>query len=199
MLVTAALALTGCTASPEAEATSPGPSASSTEAGLSFAAGASLDPSWRAQWADPFTALPGFSIAQADAGDGSWAYRQDATGCVLGYWQGAVQGLDPAGGDRDASDQLLALQFDGDVADVADFIGDDVAFDSFTGPVQARSVAGADDQAAVTYIVAARAFATLGSGLVATLRCPASIDVYAQWRSLAADPGAFIAVVGPLG
>ncbi|WP_460774168.1 hypothetical protein [Microbacterium sp. GXF7504] len=198
-----AAALTACTGD-GADPATPSASASASAAGDAFAGigfeeGAALDPSWQAQWGDPFIGRTDFTEYIADDGNGTWAYREEATGCVLGYWQGPVEGFDPAAGDAAASDQLLALQFGAEAADLADYVGDDVLFASFDGPVAARSVAGADDTTATTYIVAARTFTALGAGLVATLDCPQEVDVYAQWVQLLSDPGAFTAVVGPLG
>ncbi|MCX6502110.1 MAG: hypothetical protein NT132_06865 [Microbacterium sp.] len=191
------------TASPSASATPTADPDTDAQAdpdvAISFAAGADLDPSWSAQWGDPFLGSTDFSVYAADDGNGAWSYQENATGCILGYWQGRVDGLDTSGGDSDASDQLLAIQFDADVAEVAPYAADDITFASLSGPIAARSVAGADSENGLTYIVAARAFAALGAGLVATLDCPEAIDVYTQWASLQADPGAYTAVVGPLG
>jgi hypothetical protein len=208
-----ATALTGCsvvdllaggqkedstpTASPSPSATSSADA--SADGGISFAAGADLDPSWSAQWGDPFVGNADFTVYAPDDGNGAWSYEEAATGCILGYWQGTVDGLDAAGGDSGMSDQLLAIQFDADVSEISPYAGEDIAFASFTGPIAARSVAGADDESGQTYIVAARAFGALGAGLVATLDCPTGIDVYTQWQTLDADPGAFTAVVGDLG
>jgi hypothetical protein len=206
----AATALTGCsvvdmiaggqqespTASPSR---SPSASGDASAGGITFEAGADLDPSWGAQWGDPFIGSADFTVYSPDDGKGSWSYQENATGCIIGYWQGAVDGLDASAGDSALSDKLLAIQFDAEVSDVASYAGDTVSFSSFAGPIAARSVAGADKESGQTYIVAARAFGALGAGLVATLDCPEGLDVYAQWQTLAADPGAFTAVVGNLG
>ena len=69
---------------------------------------------------------------------------------------------------------------------------DDVApFRTPSELVQTRAVAGADSETATTYLVSARAFSALGEGFVATLRCPASMNVQAVWSLLSADPNAF--------
>ena len=200
--LTFAGALCGCAGVGGASDTTPSApttGAPSATGRLGFDAGAALDPSWQAQWGDPFIGSTDFTVHTPDDGDGSWAYREEASGCVLGYWQGRLDGFDAAAGDQAASDELLAMQFDADVDEIAVYVGDDISYVSFDGPIAARSVAGADRDAGVTYIVSARAFATIASGLVATLDCPDGVDVYAKWVELAADPGAFTAVVGPLG
>lgn len=172
-------------------------SASAAGAGLSFAAGAELDAALRPQWSDPFVADKAFTVSSPDDGKGSWSYVDTRTQCIVGFWQGTLTGLAPATDDSALSDELLALRFKASAADVAKYADERISFSSLDrGAVAARSVAGADSASGQTYIVAARAFAVPGAGLVASLDCPAKVDVYQQWKALAADPGAFTAVIG---
>ncbi|MDQ1128817.1 hypothetical protein [Microbacterium sp. SORGH_AS_0888] len=181
-------------ATPSAPATSPDP----TDTGLTFEAGATLDPGEKPQWGDPFLADKRFTVSTPDTGTGSWSYLDTTTQCVIGYWQGTLTGLPGADTDDLAlTDALLATQFSATVADIEQYANERISFASLDrGPVEARSVAGSDSSSGKTYIVAARAFGAPDAGLVASLDCPAGVDVYQQWQALAASPGAFSPVIG---
>jgi len=188
----------GCTATPSP--TPPGSSASpaptpsvsaSPTVEITFDDGELLDPSQKAAWADPLAGAEGYSVVTTDDGDGSWSYKSDDTGCVIGYWHGAPTG-DAAAGDSALSDQLLAAQFATTADEISGFAKDDAApFRTPSELVQTRAVAGADEEAGATYIVAARAFAALGQGFVATLQCPAKTNVADVWSLLSSGPNAF--------
>lgn len=202
ILAVLAIAAGGCSAidaSPDGgtpSSAAPTPSAAA-DGGLSFAAGAQLDPALRPQWGDPFVADKAFAVSSPDDGKGSWSYVDTRTQCIVGFWQGTLTGLAPAADDSALSDELLALRFKASAADVAKYADERISFASLDrGAIAARSVAGADSASGQTYIVAARAFGVPDAGLVASLDCPAKVDVYQQWKSLAADPGAFTAVIG---
>lgn len=187
------IALTGCTAAPAPSASpTPTPSGSSSPiVQITFHDGELLDPSQSAAWADTLAGAKGFSVLTTDDGDGSWSYRSDETGCTIGYWHGATT-EDAAAGDSALSDELLAAQFGTTPDEIAGFVKDDVApFRTPSELVQTRAVAGADAAAGTTYIIAARAFAALGEGFVATLQCPAKTNVSAVWTLLSSDPDAF--------
>ena len=193
LAVGALAALTGCTAAPAPSASpAPTPSGSSSPTvQITFDDGELLDPSQSAAWADTLAGKKGYSVLTTDDGDGSWSYRSDETGCTIGYWHGTLTG-DASAGDSALSDQLLAAQFDTTAEQIAEFVKDDVApLRTPSELVQTRAVAGADAEAGTTYIIAARAFAALGEGFVATLQCPAKTNVSAVWALLSSDPDAF--------
>lgn len=193
-------AVTGCTAS-----SSPAPSSTPTPTGtpvavLSFDDGARLDPTQKGAWADPFKAAEGYTVLTTDDGDGSWSYTSEATKCVIGYYAGTLEGMDVSAGDSALSDELLAAQFGSTAEDIAEFAKDGVApFRTPTELVETRAVAGTDAESATTYIVAARAFAALNQGFVATLKCPAKVDIADEWATLNTDRGAFALVFSTAG
>lgn len=186
----------GCTAEPPPTSTPTAPATpsptSSPVVQITFDDGTLLDPSQAASWADPLADTDGYTVVTADDGDGSWSYRQDDTGCVIGYWHGDLAEADAAAGDSALSDELLAVQFGSPVGEIAPFVDDDIApFRTPSQLVQTRAVAGADDHGGTTYIIAARAFAALGEGFVATLECPADTNVVDAWTLLSANPDTF--------
>ncbi|QIG40456.1 hypothetical protein G5T42_14050 [Microbacterium sp. 4R-513] len=192
--------LTGCTmALPPDSSATPIPSATPTASGsasptveITLQDGDLLDPSQTAVWADPLAGADGYSVLTADEGDGSWSYKSDRTGCIVGYWHGPLGDTSAGGDDSALSDELLAAQFGTTADEVAGFVQNDAApFRTPSELVQTRAVAGADEETATTYLVAARAFSALGEGFVATLRCPATTNVQAMWSLLSSDPNAF--------
>jgi hypothetical protein len=191
-LVVISLALVAaCTADPPAVTSGPSPTASAVVQ-IDFEDGELLDPAQSVSWADPLADLPGYTVLTSDEGDGSWSYTSDETQCTIGYWQGEVPASDTASGDEALSDELLATQFGVTADQIAEYVHDESApFRTPSQLVQTRSAAGADDESATTYLIAARAFAALGTGFVATLECPADTNTSAVWSLLSADPGAF--------
>ncbi|MFH8250116.1 hypothetical protein ACH3VR_07105 [Microbacterium sp. B2969] len=189
---------TACTMSPTSTST-PSASASPTPTGtasptveIKLADGDLLDPNQTAAWADPLKSAPGYTVDVVDDGSGSWSYTSDATGCTIGYWQGALTRLDASSDDSNLSDELLAAQFGTTTDQIAAFAKDDIApFRTPSELVQTRAVAGADDESGTTYVIAARAFAALNQGFVASLRCPADTNVAAVWSLLSSTPNAF--------
>jgi hypothetical protein len=190
----ALIAITGLTACTTQSPSSPTPSGSPLAA-LTFEDGERLDPAQAVSWADPFAGAEGYSVLTENEGDGSWSYTSDDTGCVIGYYEGTLDGLDASAGDSALSDELLAAQFGSTVEDIAGFAKDGVApFRTPSQLVETRGVAGTDSESGTTYIVAARAFAALGTGFVATLECPVEMDVASEWATLNTDNGAFALV-----
>jgi hypothetical protein len=187
----AVTALTGCTQQSPAI---PTPSASPLAA-LTFDDGDRLDPAQQVSWVDPFAGADGYTVLTENDGDGSWSYTSDDTGCVIGYYEGTLKDLDASAGDSALSDELLAAQFGSTAEDIAGFAKDGVApFRTPTQLVETRGVAGTDSASGTTYIVAARGFAALGTGFVASLECPAEMDVASEWATLNTDSGAFALV-----
>jgi hypothetical protein len=177
--------------------TRPTPSASAA-APLTFDDGQRLDPAQKVVWADPFASSKGYTVHTKDHGDGSWSYKSDATGCIIGYYEGAPKNMDAAAGDSALSDGLLAAQFGSSAAEIAEYAEDGVApFRTPSQPVETRAVVGTDAEAGTTYIVAARAFAALGTGFVASLECPAKLEVRTEWKKLNSGTGAFALVFTP--
>ncbi|TDN92671.1 hypothetical protein EV279_2198 [Microbacterium sp. BK668] len=197
MAVSVALlvSLSGCTVQPSPTPSAAEPSPSSSEpptVQISLDDGDLLDPAQTASWADPLDGAAGYTVVTADDGDGSWSYRSEATDCVVGYWHGALPDSGEGDGDAADSDLLLAAQFGTTAEEIASFARDDLApFRTPSELVQTRAVAGADSETATTYLVAARAFAALDMGFVATLRCPSTTDVRDMWALLSSDPNAF--------
>jgi hypothetical protein len=182
---------TACTAQTPAQ---PTPSSSAAPP-LTFDDGQRLDPAQKVVWADPFGHTEGYTVHTKDNGTGSWSYQSDETGCIIGYYEGTPKNMDAAAGDSALSDGLLAAQFGSSAADIAEYAEDGVApFRTPSQAVETRAVVGTDSEAGTTYIVAARAFAALGTGFVATLECPATLDVRTEWKKLNTDTGAFALV-----
>ncbi len=162
---------------------------------LSFEDGGRLDPAQQVAWADPFAGDEGYTVLTKNDGDGSWSYTSNATDCVIGYYEGTLEGMDPSAGDSALSDELLAAQFGSTAEDIARIRqGRHRALPHPRTARRDQSGCGHRFHPATTYIVAARAFAALNAGFVATLKCPAKVDVESEWAKLNSDTGAFALV-----
>lgn len=191
IVLVAVAALTACTAQSPATAT---PSASPLAA-LTFEDGERLDPAQQVSWVDPFARAEGYTVLTENDGDGSWSYTSDDTGCVIGYYEGTLKDLDASAGDSALSDELLAAQFGSSADEIAEYAEDGTApFQTPSQLVETRAVAGTDSDSGSTYVVAARAFAALGAGFVASLECPAARDVGSEWAALSSEDAAFALV-----
>jgi hypothetical protein len=60
-------------------------------------------------WGDPFMGDPAFTVLAPDDGNGSWSYTDNANGCTIFFYQGAVTDLDMSQSDRDISDAFLTI------------------------------------------------------------------------------------------
>lgn len=190
LLLLPALALAACaspfvtvhTSTPATTDTStqPSPEASTPTSepvtDLDFDPDPRLDSTWLAEWSNGMMADDGYTLTAPDDGNGSWTYRHEASQCGLRFWQGSLTGFDTSKGDQSLSDQVLANVFGAAEADVTPH-AQTVALPTLGGggTASARAVPGSGSDGAV-YLVVARGFGAMSSGLTLTIDCPGEVD-----------------------
>ncbi|SFS09391.1 hypothetical protein SAMN04487846_2529 [Microbacterium sp. cf046] len=189
VIITVAVALAGCTASPTPEdapaiepaeaVTSPSPSPVSRPAvpappeQLTFEAGAGLDSEvWLAGWhVEPIDMTHGYSVVYPRD---DWEEKHLSNGCEGSRYHrfGPLDGLDLTLDDRTLTDQFLAQLLEMPIEDVSEG-GSDVSF-----PVVGRWPMMADFRVRAgdwtdggTWLAAARVFGALDTALVIQLDC----------------------------
>ncbi len=203
------LLLAGCSAFPTEGATrvSPDPSASASGGGessepveetetlppadLTFAAGADLaQGEWIAGWNDQLMATDSrFTVSSPDDGNGSWAYLDAQSQCVVSFYQGAITDLELGADDRESTDNMLAAVL-GELipgvtaADVAaNAVDDAVAQSVQAGTVDVRVVIGTTADGG-TWGDFGRTFGTLGTSLFVNVECPSGQDASTEISAL---------------
>ena len=178
-------------------ATQSTPSAAELPQDLSFEAGAALDDSVAAQWADPLIADPDFVLTTPDDGNGTWAYTRVASQCQAQFWQGTIDDIQTDQPDEAISDDMLAAWYQRPVSDVSRYAEDSaVGFQvSGTGRVAVRAIGG-DAADGGSYVTAARGFGAIPAGLIVDIRCPAGADARAEYADLRQELAIVVADLG---
>lgn len=198
VLLIVAVGLTACAAGgpsssestpshPSASA-SPKPTGSETDVPvpdtLGFDDGDDVDNRMQAQWIDAMIADKDFTLSSPDDGKGNWAYTQNATQCVVRFWQGSVADLPAASSDRELSDAILSVWTSVSPADVTAHAADGTVGYQLSGEATAavRIIAGsAQDK---TYVTAARGLRGLRGGFLTEVECPSGQSATAPFAAL---------------
>lgn len=154
-----------------------------------------------AQWTDTMLVSTDFETESSDNGAGMWSYRHIETTCVVGFWQGSMDGYDGSVGEKALTDELLVWGIGAaDFATIEPFIEDGVApfYDAIgDGTIETRALVRQADSGE-RIIMSARGFADNLSGLVAYITCPADVDPVSLWAEFADEYEAFRVISSPL-
>lgn len=200
-LALGATTLTGCLAasipdtvpSPPPSRSVPAPEPSSGDDGtssgpaesLTFDAGAALPSSTHLEWGDSMGFSDDYSVASPDDGAGNWSYTHVATGCTASFWQGTLASYDLSQGDSLVSDQILGQDFGETASEITPYASDIDVPQLGSGTVEMRAVSGSNDNA--SYVVIARGFAAVSSGLYFSLDCPTGQDAQSVFDEVRDD------------
>lgn len=150
------------------------------------------------QWADSLMFDDAFEVSSPDNGAGAWSYEHIESQCIVGFWQGTLEGFNLTEGDRPLSEDLVAWGVDIPLADIASSLEDDlVPVETLAGdPVQSRGITQVSESG-FSRTIAARAFSATTGGVIAYVNCPAGFDSEEMWNQFSTDVGAFQLVSMP--
>lgn len=188
----ALLVLTGCQQQPPnlQSGTSAAPSASAAPTAgqhptlpleaLTFEAGNDLPAGSQPQFGENLSANPDWQVASADDGEGSWAYTSIDGLCQAAFSQHRLEGTVTSipDDDRATTDALLAHLLTLSPDELATGVVDGtVGYGELGQPAttDVRAVAASDPDSG-QWLMAARAFASLGIGLSVDLACKPGAD-----------------------
>lgn len=154
-----------------------------------------------AQWTDTMLASTDFEVESSDNGAGMWSYRHVETTCVVGFWQGSMDGYDGSEGEKALTDELLVWGIGADdFATIEPYVEGGVApFYSAVGDdtIETRALVRQADSGE-RIVMSARGFAENLSGLIAYITCPADVDPLSLWAEFADQYGAFRVISSPI-
>jgi hypothetical protein len=139
---------------------------------LTFAEGLELSDSSYIEWGDGFLTDEAWKTTAPDDGNGGWTYGTVDDTCTAEFWQGRITDVPVVDGDDSASsDAILGVLLQSTTADITavSTTGEFSYQVGGSGGVENRQVVGTDGDR--TWMMAARAFTTVGVGVYVIVDC----------------------------
>ncbi|KJQ55453.1 hypothetical protein [Microbacterium sp. SA39] len=163
---------TGSVPSDEPEATDEPAEEPTDGTTLTFAEGLELSDSAYIEWGDGFLADDAWKTVSPDDGNGGWTYGTIDDTCTAQFWQGRISDVPVVEGDDSASsDAILGVLLQSSTAEITPVAttGEFSYQIGGSGGVESRQVVGTDGDR--TWMMAARAFTTVGVGVYVIVDC----------------------------